>query len=136
MNSFYNLPRELQTYIYEFDSTYHLKFKKVLKEITFLNAHRFFYYDRNGHISFQYITPDTIDIIFNERLTNMNDNYKRSLKEMLIDDYNNERFNILGENSDNLYLDIIHDKRYENDYNLQIPSFWFKNRMDSILTSF
>ena len=44
---------------------------------------------------------------------------------MLIDNYNNERFKIMGENSDNLNLDIIHDKRYENDYNLQIPSFWF-----------
>ena len=95
-----------------------------------------FYYDRTDNISFPYITQHTIDIIFKERLSNINDNYQKSLKEMLIDDYNNERFKIMGENSDNLYLDIIHDKRYEDDYNLQIPSFWFENSMDSILISF
>lgn len=77
-----------------------------------------FYYDRTDNISFPYITQHTIDIIFKERLSNINDNYQKSLKEMLIDDYNNERFKIMGENSDNLNLDIIHDKRYENDYNL------------------
>lgn len=136
MNSFYNLPRELQTYIYEFDSTYHGKFKRVLEEVSYLNAHRFFYYDREGHLCFQYITPKTIDTVFTEMLSNLHDNYKKSLKEILLDDYNNERFNIMGENSDTLYLEIIHDKRYENDYNLQIPSFWFENRMDSILISF
>ena len=104
MNSFYNVPRELQTFMNEFDSIYHLKY-------------------RTDNISFQYITQDTIDIIFKERLSNINNNYQKSLKEMLIDNYNNERFNIMGENSDNLNLDIIHDKRYENEYNLQIPSF-------------
>lgn len=136
MNSFYNLPNELQTYIYEFDSSYHIKFKRVLEEISYLNAHRFFYYDRKGDVCFQYITPKTIDTVFTERLSKMNDNYKKSLKEMLIKDYNNERFNIMGENSDNLYLNIIHNERYENDYNLQIPSFWFENQIDSVLISF
>lgn len=127
---------ELQTYIYEFDSTYHRKFKNVLEEISYLNAHRFFYYDKQGNISFEYITPQTIDTIFKERLSNINENYKKSLKEILNHDYNNERFNIMGKNSDTLYLEIIHDKKYENDYNLQIPSFWFENPMESILISF
>ena len=134
--SFYNLPIELQTYIYEFDTTYHRKFKNVLEEISYLNAHRFFYYDKKGNISFEYITPQTIDIIFEEKLTNINENYKNSLKELLVNDYNNERFNIMGKNSDSLYHKIIHDKKYENDYNLQIPSFWFENPMDSITISF
>ena len=136
MNSFYNLPTELQTYIYEFDSTYHGKFKRVLEEVSYLNAHRLFYNDKKGQVCFQYITPKTIDTVFSEMLSNLHDNYKKTLKRMLIDDYNNERFNILGENSDNLYLEIIHDKRYDDDYNLQIPSFWFQNPMDSILISF
>ena len=136
MNSFYNLPTELQTYIYEFDSTYHTKFKNVLEEVSYLNAHRLFYNDKKGQVCFQYITPKTIDTVFSKMLSNLHDNYKKTLKRMLIDDYNNERFNIMGENSDTLYLEIIHYKRYENDYNLQIPSFWFENRMDSILISF
>ena len=130
--SFYNLPNALQTHIYEFDPTYHRKFKNVLEEISYLNAHRFFYYDNDNKISFQYITPQTIDIIFKEKLTNINENYKNSLKELLVNDYNNERFNIMGKNSDTLYHKIIHDKKYENDYNLQIPSFWFENPMDLI----
>lgn len=41
MNSFYNVPRELQTFMNEFDSIYYLKYRGGVEEISFLNAHRF-----------------------------------------------------------------------------------------------
>ena len=62
--SFFQLPTELQTYIYEFDTTYHRKLNKVKDEISFLNSHRYFYYDKNRNLSCFYIVPKNIDIFF------------------------------------------------------------------------
>ena len=62
MNSFYSLPTELQTYIYEFDSTYHRKFEGVLDKISLLNAHRYFYYDKDKHLCCFEIIPKNIDM--------------------------------------------------------------------------
>ena len=134
MNSFYNLPTELQTYIYEFDSTYHRKFEGVLDKISLLNAHRYFYHDKEGNILFEYITPESIDNIFEKRLFDVNQNYKDSLKNMLNESYNFERFNIMNEKCDNLYLEIIHNQKYDNDYNLQIPSFWISNPINNVIS--
>ena len=52
MNSFYNLPNELQTYIYEFDNTYHRKYQKTVEELKtfFKDNHRFYFVDKNGSI--------------------------------------------------------------------------------------
>ena len=47
MNIFYNLPIELQTFIYEFDNTYHNKYQKTVKELNnfFKESHRFYFID-------------------------------------------------------------------------------------------
>ena len=41
VNLFYNLPSELQSYIYEFDTTYRDIFKQILKEIKRYRVFRF-----------------------------------------------------------------------------------------------
>ena len=58
--SFFNLPHELQTYIYRFDSTYHSILNGVFHEIKCLNAHRYFYYNK-GKLCCFYITPKNIE---------------------------------------------------------------------------
>ena len=64
----------------------------------------------------------------------MNQNYKDNLKNMLNESYNFERFNIMNEKCDNLYLEIIHNQKYDNDYNLQIPSFWISNPINNVIS--
>lgn len=63
VNLFYNLPSELQSYIYEYDSTFRNVFKKVLKEIKRYRVFRFvndeIIYTINYEGTGEWITQDT-----------------------------------------------------------------------------
>lgn len=130
MSRFHNLPNELQTCIYEFDSTYHEKLESALVEMT---AHRLFYYNSKNEMTMNYITLKNINQIFDKKLANVANVYKDSLKKMLMNKYNNAvRVNIIFEKSDEIYMKIIHEKKYNKDLNIQIPHFWCNNPLESI----
>ena len=113
--SFFNLPTELQTYIYQFDPTYHNKFKMVLEEISFINAHRYFYYNKNRDLCCYHITSKNIDMFLDEYYTSFSKEKKTFIKEYLKGDYNMRQVNLLGDNSDEIYFDI------EKQYTFQKP---------------
>lgn len=130
MSRFHNLSNELQTYIYEFDSTYHDKLESALVEMT---AHRLFYYNSKNEMTMNYITLKNINQIFDKKLANVANVYKDSLKKMLMNKYNNAvRVNIIFEKSDEIYMKIIDEKKYNKDFNIQIPHFWCNNPLESI----
>lgn len=124
---FYDLPTELQTYIYEFDLTYHEKFCTVLREIKFMNAHRYFFYNEDKKLCCEYITPKNIDAfieLFREKqLSIFNSAELDSLKEKFMEEYNEVRFNLIMEKSQDLCADYIGTK-LDNDTSLKIPSTW------------
>ena len=70
MNLFYSLPTDLQDYIFEFDSTFHEKYKRILNEIAFLSPHRFFYHDTNDKICYDAVRPENIDAFLRNRFNN------------------------------------------------------------------
>jgi len=104
--SFFNLPTELQTYIYEFDPTYHRKLNKVKDEISFLNSHRYFYYDKDRNLSCFYIVPKNIDIFLERYCSFFTDEKKDLIKGYLENHYNKKQINILGDDTDEIYFDI------------------------------
>ena len=105
MSFFFNLPIELQTYIYEFDPTYNIKFKSVLNDISFLNAHRYFFY-KNKYLCCFYITPKNLLFFLNEYCSFFTLEKKIFIKEYLENCYNNEQINILGDDIYEIYFDI------------------------------
>ena len=71
-NLFFDFPHELQTYIYEFDPTFHILFRNVLKHIApqviYSHLEYYFIYDAQKKISFvldNLIVPDYLSIRFN-----------------------------------------------------------------------
>ena len=97
MNSFYNLPNELQTYIYEFDNTYHRKYQKTVEELKtfFKDNHRFYFMDRNGSIDYKYLNPSNIEKILSEYVS-IEEEELEKLKYELIESYRKERFIIMN----------------------------------------
>ena len=97
MNSFYNLPNELQTYIYEFDNTYHRKYQKTVDELKtfFKDSHRFYFMDRNGSIDHKYLNPSNIEQILSEYVS-IEEEELEKLKYELIESYRKERFIIMN----------------------------------------
>ena len=104
MNSFYNLPTELQTYIYEFDSTYHRKFEGVLDKISLLNAHRYFYYDKDKHLCCFEIIPKNIDMFLDNYFSFMSKRERSFFRGELMDYYNIVQLNIIEDDKCEEYL--------------------------------
>lgn len=130
MNIFYNLSNDLQTYIYEFDSTYHRKYENVVQDVYNLNHHRFFYHNYKGEIIIEPMHPKNINSIFEQKLSNVDPIYLNSLKTVLIEQYNTCRYNIIVDKTDDIYLNVIHQYRNDNDINIQIPQFWFNSNLE------
>lgn len=110
MNSFYNLPKELQTYIYEFDNTYHMRYKEVVEDLNifFKDSHRFYFMDRNGSIGYKYLNPSNIEQIISEYVS-MEEEALEKLKYELIQSYQKERFIILNYPLGYIYINDIVD---------------------------
>ena len=71
-NLFFDLPKELQITIYEFDPTYHIFFQSVLEHIApqviYSHLEYYFIYDAKKKISYvldNLIVPDYLSIRFN-----------------------------------------------------------------------
>lgn len=112
--SFFNLPHELQTYIYRFDSTYHSILNGVFHEIKCLNAHRYFYYNK-GKLCCFYITPKNIETFLEKYFSFFSEEKKNLVKEYLNHHYNLKQVNLLENDSWEIYYDI------ENQYSFQKP---------------
>ena len=100
---FFDLPTELQTYIYEFDSTYHSKFHEVLEEILVsMNPHRYYEINEQGHIvTDEYITPKNLNLFMNNKFSDFGNNRKENLKELLNDSFStNKRLDIIIQKDD------------------------------------
>lgn len=106
---FFDLPTELQTYIYEFDSTYHSKFNEVLKEILInMNPHRCYELNEEGHIvTNDYITPKNLNLFVNNKFSDFGNNRKEYLKELLNDSFStNKRLDIIILNNTTTGFDL------------------------------
>ena len=118
MNSFYNLPKELQTYIYEFDNTYHRKYQKIVEDLNtfFKDSHRFYFMNRNGSIGYKYLNPSNIQQILSEYVS-IEEEALEELKYTLIQFYQKERFIILNYPLGYIYINDIIDtiEQMEND---------------------
>lgn len=121
MNSFYNLPNELQTYIYEFDNTYHRKYQKTVNELKtlFRDSHRFYFMDRNGSIDYKYLNPSNIEKILSEYV-NIEEEELEKLKYELIESYRKERFIIMNYPLNYIHIDDMVDTMEEMDNDIPI----------------
>ena len=118
MNFFYNLPNELQTYIYEFDNTYHRKYQKTVDELKtfFKDSHRFYFMDRNGTINHKYLNPTNIEQILSEYVSIQEEELEK-LKYGLVESYRKERFIIMNYPLSYMHTDDMVDtvEEMEND---------------------
>ena len=118
MNSFYNLPNELQTYIYEFDNTYYRKYKKTVNELKsfFKDSHRFYFMDRNGSINYKYLNPSNIEEILSKYVSIQEEELEK-LKYELVESYRKERFIIMNYPLSYIHIDDMVDtiEEMEND---------------------
>ena len=110
MSFFYNLPNELQTYIYDFDNTYHRKYQKIVEDLNtfFKDSHRFYFMNRNGSIDYKYLNPSNIEQILSEYVS-MEEEALEKLKYELIQSYQKERFIILNYPLGYIYINDIVD---------------------------
>lgn len=108
--NFYNLPQEIQSYIYEFDNTFHIQFKSILSDIQKIKAHRLFYLDSENKIKIKYIHIGNIDIFFSENFSSLNKIYFQSLKNLLIDEYNLKIYNIIFQKDEIFFLNTFQNK--------------------------
>jgi hypothetical protein len=121
MNSFYNLPNELQTYIYELDNTYHRKYQKTVNELKtfFRDSHRFYFMDRNGSINYKYLNPFNIEQILSEYVS-IEEEELEKLKYELIESYRKERFIIMNYPLSYIHIDDMVDTMEEMDNDIPI----------------
>lgn len=123
MNHFYNLPNELQTYIYEFDNTYHREYQKIVKELKtfFKDSHRFYFMDRNGKIDYKYLNPTNIEQILSKYVS-IEEEELEKLKYELVESYRKERFIIMNYPLGYIYIGDMVDtmEEMENDITILI----------------
>lgn len=131
MNHFYNLPNELQTYIYEFDNTYHRKYQKTVEELNsfFKESHRFYFMNRNGSIGSKYLNPSNIERILSEYVS-IEEEELEKLKYELIESYQKERFILLNYPLNYIYIEDMIDsiEQMKNDITILIheDSYYFE----------